>query len=94
MRTFFISLVCVLLIAGGSLFMTSPAVAQRKAPAKTPVKKTAPASPTKAINAEEMQTLLKRDGSRPLLVNYWATWCDPCRDEFPDLVKIDADYRA
>ena len=47
----------------------------------------------RAINAEEMQDLLKRDGSHPLLVNYWATWCDPCRDEFPDLVKIDAQYR-
>ena len=31
---------------------------------------------------------------RPLLVNFWATWCEPCREEFPDLVKIDADYRA
>ena len=31
--------------------------------------------------------------SRPLLVNFWATWCDPCRDEFPDLVAIDKDYR-
>jgi thiol-disulfide isomerase/thioredoxin len=38
--------------------------------------------------------LLKRDSQRPLLVNFWATWCDPCRDEFPDLVKIDADYRG
>lgn len=46
------------------------------------------------INAEELQGLLKRDGTRPLLVNYWATWCDPCRDEFPDLVKIDKEYRA
>jgi len=48
----------------------------------------------RAINAGEMQDLLKRDGSHPLLVNYWATWCDPCRDEFPDLVKIDKQYRA
>jgi len=47
-----------------------------------------------AINAEEMRNLLKRNGGRPLLVNYWATWCDPCRDEFPDLVKIDRQYRA
>ncbi len=38
--------------------------------------------------------MLKRDGTRPLLVNYWATWCDPCRDEFPDLVKIDKDYKS
>jgi thiol-disulfide isomerase/thioredoxin len=48
---------------------------------------------TRPVNAEELTALLKRDGNRPLLVNYWATWCDPCRDEFPDLVKIDADYR-
>ena len=29
---------------------------------------------------------------KPLLINFWATWCDPCREEFPDLVKIDAEY--
>ena len=29
-----------------------------------------------------------------MLVNFWATWCDPCREEFPDLVKIDADYKG
>ncbi len=28
-----------------------------------------------------------------MLVNFWATYCDPCRDEFPDLVKIDKAYR-
>jgi len=26
-------------------------------------------------------------------VNFWATWCVPCRDEFPDLVKIDKEFR-
>ena len=49
--------------------------------------------PTRVINSEEMQSLFKRDGTRPLLVNFWATWCDPCREEFPDLVKIDREYR-
>jgi dienelactone hydrolase/thiol-disulfide isomerase/thioredoxin len=31
-------------------------------------------------------------GGRALLVNFWATWCAPCRDEFPDLVRIRARY--
>ena len=45
---------------------------------------------TKAIT--DLKTLLKED-KKPLLINFWATWCGPCRVEFPELVKIDADYR-
>ena len=78
-----------------SLLLTLCAAAEGKTPLR-PRGTRAAKSPARAraVNAEEMQALLKRDGSRPLLVNYWATWCDPCRDEFPDLVKIDKDYRA
>jgi thiol-disulfide isomerase/thioredoxin len=83
---------CVV-IAAGILLLTFSAAAQGKTvrkPRRTPAVK----SPTvPAINAEEMQQLLKRDGTRPLLVNFWATWCIPCRVEFPDLIKIDKDYR-
>jgi thiol-disulfide isomerase/thioredoxin len=77
------------------LLLTFSAAAQDKSAHKS--RRTSavkPSTEVRAVNAEEMQALLKRDGKRPLLVNYWATWCDPCRDEFPDLVKIDRDYRA
>jgi thiol-disulfide isomerase/thioredoxin len=29
---------------------------------------------------------------RVLVVNFWATWCGPCRDEMPDLQKIEDEY--
>jgi len=51
------------------------------------------AQPVTVIDTEGLKSLLKRDSHHPLLLNFWATWCDPCRDEFPDLVKIDGDFR-
>ena len=26
-------------------------------------------------------------------INFWATWCNPCREEIPDLVKIQDRFR-
>ena len=45
------------------------------------------------IDVEGLKALLKTDG-KPRLINFWATWCDPCREEFPELVKIDAEYKG
>lgn len=58
--------------------------------AKTPKK---PVVVVSAIDTEALKTMLTEQRERPLLVNFWATWCDPCREEFPDLVKIDSEYR-
>jgi thiol-disulfide isomerase/thioredoxin len=56
-----------------------------------------PASAVTEIDLEGLKKLLARGDdpskARPLLVNFWATWCDPCRAEFPDLVKINNDYK-
>lgn len=27
-----------------------------------------------------------------VVVNFWATWCEPCREEQPDLVQLSDDY--
>ena len=72
------------------LLVSLAAPAQRKGRAKKPRKPVAVVSP---IDTDALKGLLTQHRDRPLLVNFWATFCDPCRDEFPDLVKIDKDYR-
>jgi len=37
---------------------------------------------------------LVRNGGGPVLVNVWATWCVPCREEFPDLLRLRRAHRA
>jgi thiol-disulfide isomerase/thioredoxin len=39
-------------------------------------------------------TKLASFGSRPLMVNFWATWCAPCRREIPLLNKIRMQRKA
>jgi thiol-disulfide isomerase/thioredoxin len=64
-------------------------------PAQKRKSRTAKRSPTiTEIDTAGLKSLLARQSQHPLLVNFWATWCDPCRDEFPDLVKIDNEYRS
>lgn len=29
-----------------------------------------------------------------MVVNFWATWCEPCREEVPALVRVQAKYAA
>jgi thiol-disulfide isomerase/thioredoxin len=61
-----------------------------QSPPPKPYKPVAVVAP---INTEALKSLITQQRQHPLLVNFWATFCDPCRDEFPDLVKIDHDYR-
>lgn len=46
----------------------------------------------KEINLPEINRIIKERNSKLLLINIWATWCVPCREEFPDLIKIAKNY--
>jgi len=86
------------------VFVTETFGQKKKPRPKTSVKKTRPKAIAAILNLPKvmqidevaLRNLLKRDGenAKPLLINFWATWCDPCREEFPELVKIDTDYKG
>jgi thiol-disulfide isomerase/thioredoxin len=58
-------------------------LAAAPAPAKGPVLTPA--------NAAAVKKAITTPGAKAVLVNIWASWCGPCRDEFPDVLKLRRD---
>ena len=46
-----------------------------------------------AASAQEVLAAVRREGASAVVLNLWATWCQPCREEFPDIVRIEKEYR-
>jgi len=44
-------------------------------------------------SAEGVLAEVRRPGASAVVVNLWATWCQPCREEFPDIVRLSREYR-
>lgn len=46
------------------------------------------------IDAQGYQKIVQQYKGNPLLVNFWATWCEPCRDEYPMLNELAKQYAS
>ncbi len=44
------------------------------------------------INAEQITRWKNTPSDTVLVVNFWATWCDPCVEELPVFEKLTHDY--
>ena len=52
-------------------------------------------APALALKDLRGRTVRLRDyKGKVVLLNFWATWCPPCRAEMPDLIKWQREYRG
>ena len=73
-------------LRSGTPALVPAPTARQRAPAARSAR---PAEGCVPVDRAGLLAALTPDG-RPLVVNHWATWCDPCVDELPRLVRAAA----
>jgi thiol-disulfide isomerase/thioredoxin len=76
-----ISVAALLLCAVGAVAVSIVGAPQAQAPRDPQV-----------IDVQGYQKLIQQYRGKPLLINFWATWCEPCRDEYPMLNELSKEY--
>jgi peroxiredoxin len=46
------------------------------------------------LNLEGSRVNLKDYRGKVVFLNFWATWCEPCKKEFPAMEKLYSDYQS
>ena len=97
MRLRFLAAASTILACGALLSASAQAPAASSSGAASKPKTAKPATSAKAadltlIDLDGYRKILATYKGKPLVVTFWATWCEPCRDEYPMLVQMAKDY--
>jgi len=54
-----------------------------------------PAPPQASLaHPADIRTKIEQSNARLVLVHVWATWCQPCCEEFPELIRVLRKYKT
>lgn len=88
----------ILTAAAVGLLALSSAWSQSKVnyklvPILQPIKDNAPTPDFSAMTPEGKKLSLKDFRGKVVLLNFWASWCVPCREEMPAMEKLYQEYK-
>ncbi|MCM3877139.1 MAG: TlpA family protein disulfide reductase [Thermoanaerobaculia bacterium] len=94
-------LVAAALAAAAAAWFAKDALIQPAAPAPgssspssaAAAKRTVPAGPLLVLGRGGTRRDLAAKTGKGLILHFWATWCAPCREEMPELVKFVRDTK-
>lgn len=76
-KTMFIKYLQIVFFAGFYLFSVTPVSLAQEIP---------------VMNFDEFESRLHRDNDTTYLINFWATWCQPCVEEIPAINELARRY--
>jgi thiol-disulfide isomerase/thioredoxin len=48
----------------------------------------------KSVTGGELKSILSKNSAKATVVNFWATWCPPCKEEMPELIEVKNAFAA